>query len=159
VTPAWPSCSIRPVQGDSLCVVRFDRLGRSLKELLETIGRLRARQIDLISLEEKIDTTSAAELVFHVFSAIAHFERRPISERTTDGLVAARKRGRKPGRPRMTRTPSTPRSSSSMPASPQVKPPSAWGSADQRYRIASARADEPVSSSSVQVYRKSDSKP
>ena len=86
--------------GDSLCVTRLDRLGRSLKELLETVDDLKARGINLISLEEKIDTTSAAgELVFHVFGAIAHFERRLISERTKDGLAAARKRGRKPGRP------------------------------------------------------------
>lgn len=88
--------------GDSLCVVRLDRLGRSLKELLETVDGLRDQQVNLISLEEKIDTTSAAgELIFHVFGAIAHFERRLISERTKDGLATARKRGRKPGRPKI----------------------------------------------------------
>lgn len=60
---------------------------------------LRERQIDLLSLEEKIDTSSAAgELVFHVFGAIAHFERRLISERTKDGIAAARAQGRRPGR-------------------------------------------------------------
>jgi DNA invertase Pin-like site-specific DNA recombinase len=86
--------------GDSLCVTRLDRLGRSLKELLETVENLKAHDIHLVSLEEHIDTTSAAgELVFHVFGAIAHFERRLISERTRDGIAAARKRGRKPGRP------------------------------------------------------------
>ena len=86
--------------GDSLCVVRLDRLGRSLKELLETVDDLKGRGINLISLEEKLDTSSAAgELVFHVFGAIAHFERRLISERTKDGIAAARKRGKKPGRP------------------------------------------------------------
>ena len=86
--------------GDSLCVTRLDRLGRSLKELLETVENLKANGIHLVSLEEHIDTTSAAgELVFHVFGAIAHFERRLISERTRDGIAAARKRGRKPGRP------------------------------------------------------------
>ena len=86
--------------GDSLCVTRLDRLGRSLKELLETVDTLKARDIHLVSLEERIDTTSAAgELVFLVFGAIAHFERRLISERTRDGIAAARKRGRKPGRP------------------------------------------------------------
>ena len=54
----------------------------------------------LISLEERLDTSSAAgELVFHVFGSIAHFERRLISERTRDGIAAARKRGRTPGRP------------------------------------------------------------
>ena len=86
--------------GDSLCVTRLDRLGRSLKELLETVEDLKAHDIHLVSLEERIDTTSAAgELVFHVFGAIAHFERRLISERTRDGIAAARKRGRRPGRP------------------------------------------------------------
>ena len=86
--------------GDSLCVTRLDRLGRSLKELLETVENLKANDIHLVSLEERIDTTSAAgELVFHVFGAIAHFERRLISERTRDGIAAARRRGRRPGRP------------------------------------------------------------
>ncbi len=60
---------------------------------------LRDRQIALLSLEEKIDTSSAAgELVFHVFGAIAHFERRLISERTKDGVAAARAKGKRPGR-------------------------------------------------------------
>ena len=86
--------------GDSLCITRLDRLGRSLKELLETVENLKAHDIHLVSLEERIDTTSAAgELVFHVFGAIVHFERRLISERTRDGIGAARKRGRRPGRP------------------------------------------------------------
>ncbi len=86
--------------GDSLCVTRLDRLGRSLAELLATVGDLRTRGIHLSSLEERIDTSSAAgELVFHVFGAIAHFERRLISERTREGLAAARRRGSRPGRP------------------------------------------------------------
>ena len=90
--------------GDSLCVTRLDRLGRSLKELLETVENLKAHDIHLVSLEESIDTTSAAgELVFHVFGAIAHFERRLISERTRDGIAAARKRGSRPGRPPLDR--------------------------------------------------------
>ena len=85
--------------GDTLAVVRLDRLGRSLAELLSTITMLRQRKIALLSLEEKIDTSSAAgELIFHVFGAIAHFERRLISERTKDGIAAARAKGRKPGR-------------------------------------------------------------
>src|SRR5438552_4075791 len=75
--------------GDTLAVVRLDRLGRSLAELLGTVTMLRDRQIALLSLEEKIDRSSAAgELVFHVFGAIAHFERRLISERTKDGIAA-----------------------------------------------------------------------
>jgi DNA invertase Pin-like site-specific DNA recombinase len=85
--------------GDTLAVVRLDRLGRSLGELLSTVKMLKERGIELLSLEEKIDTTSAAgELVFHVFGAIAHFERRLISERTKDGVAAARAKGKLPGR-------------------------------------------------------------
>jgi DNA invertase Pin-like site-specific DNA recombinase len=86
-------------KGDTLAVVRLDRLGRSLGELLSTVTKLRENGIALLSLEEKIDTSSAAgELVFHVFGAIAHFERRLISERTRDGIAAARAKGRMPGR-------------------------------------------------------------
>jgi len=86
-------------KGDTLAVVRLDRLGRSLGELLTTVAMLKERGIGLISLEEKIDTNSAAgELVFHVFGAIAHFERRLIAERTRDGIAAARARGKRPGR-------------------------------------------------------------
>jgi hypothetical protein len=60
---------------------------------------LKERGIALVSLEEKIDTASAAgELIFHVFGAIAHFERRLIAERTKDGIAAARARGKRPGR-------------------------------------------------------------
>ena len=85
---------------DRLCVTRLDHLGRSLRELLETVDGLKARGIHLVSLEERLNTSSAAgELVFHVFGAIAHFERRLIAERTRDGIAAARKRGRSPGRP------------------------------------------------------------
>ena len=86
-------------EGDALAVVRLDRLGRSLGELLTTVAALKKRGIALLSLEEKIDTNSAAgELVFHVFGAIAHFERRLIAERTKDGIAAARARGKRPGR-------------------------------------------------------------
>ena len=85
--------------GDIVCVVRLDRLGRSLKQLLETIDDFKARQLAFRSLEEKLDTASATgELVLHVFGAIAHFERRLIVERTRDGIAAARARGKKPGR-------------------------------------------------------------
>lgn len=86
-------------KGDTLAVVRLDRLGRSLAELLTTVETLRGQGISLLSLEEKIDTSSAAgELIFHVFGAIAHFERRLISERTRDGVAAARAKGKQPGR-------------------------------------------------------------
>ena len=86
-------------EGDTLAVVRLDRLGRSLGELLTTVAMLKERGIALLSLEERIDTNSAAgELVFHVFGAIAHFERRLIAERTKDGIAAARAKGKHPGR-------------------------------------------------------------
>ena len=86
-------------KGDTLAVVRLDRLGRSLAELLTTVETLRGQGIALLSLEEKIDTSSAAgELIFHVFGAIAHFERRLFSERTRDGIAAARAKGKLPGR-------------------------------------------------------------
>src|SRR6195952_567768 len=86
-------------KGDTLAVVRLDRLGRSLGELLTVVKELKERGVALLSLEEKLDTSSAAgELVFHVFGAIAHFERRLIAERTKDGIAAARARGKRPGR-------------------------------------------------------------
>ena len=86
-------------KGDTLAVVRLDRLGRSLAELISIVEQLKARGVALLSLEEKIDTSSAAgELIFHVFGAIAYFERRLIAERTKDGIAAARVRGKRPGR-------------------------------------------------------------
>jgi len=67
---------------------------------LETVKNLKTQNIGLISLEERIETTSpAGELIVHMFGAIAHFERRLISERTKDGIKAARAKGQKPGRP------------------------------------------------------------
>jgi DNA invertase Pin-like site-specific DNA recombinase len=90
-------------KGDTLAVVRLDRLGRSLTELISIVEQLKARGISLLSLEEKIDTSSAAgELIFHVFGAIAHFERRLIAERTKDGIAAARAKGKRPGRQPLT---------------------------------------------------------
>ena len=75
-------------------------LGRSLRELLETVESLKASGIHFGSLEERPDTSSSAgKLAFYVFFTIAHFERRIISERTRDGIAAARKRGQRPGRP------------------------------------------------------------
>ena len=89
---------VRP--GDCLCVVRLDRLGRARRDLLEVVDMLKERRIHFLSLEDKIDTSSAAgELIFHIFGAIAHFERRLIGERTKDGLAAAKAKGRRPGRP------------------------------------------------------------
>jgi DNA invertase Pin-like site-specific DNA recombinase len=88
-------------KGDSLLVWRLDRLGRSLKDLIEIVGGLEKRGIGFRSLQESIDTTtSGGRLVFHVFGALAEFERNLIRERTRAGLEAARARGRKGGRPR-----------------------------------------------------------
>ncbi|CAD1798248.1 recombinase family protein [Xanthomonas arboricola pv. juglandis] len=86
--------------GDVLVVWRLDRLGRSLKELVALVDQLGAAGIGLESLTERIDTTTASgELVFHIFGSIAQFERRLIVERTRAGLVAARTRGKRGGRP------------------------------------------------------------
>jgi DNA invertase Pin-like site-specific DNA recombinase len=86
--------------GDSLVVWKLDRLARSLKQLIETVELLESRRIGLRSLTEAIDTTTAGgKLVFHVFGALAEFERSIIRERTKAGLDAARARGKKGGRP------------------------------------------------------------
>ena len=88
-------------EGDTLVVWRLDRLGRSLKHLIETITELNSRNIGFKSLTENIDTTtSGGKLVFHIFGALAEFERDIIRERTNAGLQAARARGRKGGRPK-----------------------------------------------------------
>jgi DNA invertase Pin-like site-specific DNA recombinase len=87
--------------GDTLVVWRLDRLGRSLGHLIDTIRQLQERGIGFRSLQEQIDTTtSGGKLVFHIFGALAQFERNLIRERTHAGLAAARARGRLFGRPK-----------------------------------------------------------
>jgi DNA invertase Pin-like site-specific DNA recombinase len=87
--------------GDTLVVWRLDRLGRSLPHLIETVSQLQQQGIGFRSLQEQIDTmTSGGKLVFHVFGALAEFERDLIRERTHAGLAAARARGRLFGRPK-----------------------------------------------------------
>lgn len=87
--------------GDALVVWKLDRLGRSLSHLIENIRALVDRNVGFRSLQESIDTTtSGGKLVFHVFGALAEFERDLIRDRTRAGLVAARARGRRGGRPR-----------------------------------------------------------
>ena len=86
--------------GDVVVVTKYDRLARSLKDLLEIVDVIQAKGAGFRSLGEDIDTTSpAGRLVFHVFASIAQFERERIVERTKEGLAAARKRGRVGGRP------------------------------------------------------------
>ncbi|ESA37113.1 dna invertase [Leptolyngbya sp. Heron Island J] len=87
-------------EGDVLVVVKLDRLGRTLKHLIETVEGLNTRGIGFKSLADGIDTTtSAGKLMFHIIGAIAEFERDLIRERTQAGLKAARARGRLGGRP------------------------------------------------------------
>ena len=88
-------------KGDTLVVWKLDRLGRSLKHLIEIINNLMDNGMYFMSLQEKIDTTSTSgKLIFHIFAALAEFEREIISERTKAGLKAARARGRFGGRPK-----------------------------------------------------------
>lgn len=87
-------------QGDLITVTKYDRLARSLRDLLDIVDKIQAQGAGFRSLAEDIDTTTpAGRLVFHVFASIAQFERERISERTREGLEAARKRGRVGGRP------------------------------------------------------------
>jgi DNA invertase Pin-like site-specific DNA recombinase len=87
-------------EGDTVVVWRLDRLGRSLRHLVDTITELERRGVGFRSLSESIDTTTpGGRLVFHVFAALAEFERDLIRERTRAGLEAARARGRNGGRP------------------------------------------------------------
>lgn len=87
-------------EGDVVVVTKYDRLARSLRDLLEIVESIGQRGAGFRSLAEDIDTTTpAGRLIFHVFASIAQFERERISERTREGLEAAKKRGRVGGRP------------------------------------------------------------
>lgn len=91
---------LRP--GDTLVVWRLDRLGRSLRHLIDTVTGLQSRGVGFRSVTEGIETqTSGGRLVFHLFACLAEFERSVIQERTRAGLAAARARGRRGGRPRI----------------------------------------------------------
>ena len=86
----------------TLVVWRLDRLGRSLKHLIETVTALQSTGVAFQSITENINTSTATgQLVFHIFGALAEFERNLIKERTIAGLSAARARGRKGGRPKL----------------------------------------------------------
>ena len=89
---------LRP--GDTLVVWRLDRLGRSIRHLIDQLAALQERGVEFRSLQENIDTSSSGgRLVFHLFASLAEFERDLIRERTNAGLKAARARGRTGGRP------------------------------------------------------------
>jgi DNA invertase Pin-like site-specific DNA recombinase len=99
--PGLEKCLQQLKPGDTLLVWRLDRLGRSIRHLIDLVADLHQRGVRFKSLcDGAIDTTTASgELIFHVFSALAQFERRLIVERTNAGLTAARARGRLGGRP------------------------------------------------------------
>jgi|UniRef100_UPI0039F6ED81 DNA invertase Pin-like site-specific DNA recombinase len=97
--PQLEECLADLREGDTLTVWRLDRLGRSLPDLVRIVGDLEKRGVGFESLSERIETVSAAgKLIFHVFAALAEFERNLIRERTHAGLTAARARGRTGGR-------------------------------------------------------------
>ena len=87
--------------GDVVVIWKLDRMGRSLKHLVELVGDLMTRKVGLLSLNDPVDTTNAqGRLVFNIFASLAEFERELIRERTNAGLAAARARGRVGGRPK-----------------------------------------------------------
>lgn len=89
-------------ESDVIVVWKLDRLGRSIKHLIDIVNELNEKNIGFMSLQENIDTTtSGGKLIFHIFASLAEFERDIIRERTKAGLAAARARGRKGGRPRV----------------------------------------------------------
>ena len=91
---------VRP--GDTLVVWKLDRLGRSLQHLISVIDELKEKDVYFRSLKENLDTSSSTgKLIFHIFGALAEFERDIIRERTMAGLAAARARGRVGGRPKI----------------------------------------------------------
>lgn len=88
-------------EGDCLVVYKLDRLGRNMKDLLSIIEQLQQKNVSLVSLRDNIDTGSTTgKLVLHIFASLAEFERDLIKERTAEGRVAAKKAGKKFGRPK-----------------------------------------------------------
>jgi DNA invertase Pin-like site-specific DNA recombinase len=98
--PEWDRCRDALRSGDVLVIVRLDRIGRSVRNLIDVVSGLAARGVDLLVLDQAIDTTTpSGKLMFHMLAAIAEFEKDLIRERTMDGLATARARGRTGGRP------------------------------------------------------------
>jgi DNA invertase Pin-like site-specific DNA recombinase len=99
--PQLAECLRSLRQGDTLIVWRLDRLGRSVKDLVALINKLRERGVEFVSFTEAIDTTTPmGSFIFHITAALAELERSIIRERTRAGLASARARGRKGGRPK-----------------------------------------------------------
>jgi len=97
--PAWDACRSQLRAGDTLVSVRLDRIGRSVRNLLDVAAELEARGVDLVLLDQGIDTsTSMGKMLFTILAAVAEFERSLIIERTRDGLAATKARGRNGGR-------------------------------------------------------------
>ncbi len=98
--PELADCLKNIRSGDTLIVWRLDRLGRSMKNLIEIVSELDRLGVGLVSIKENIDTTTpTGRLVFHIFASLAQFEKELIQERTKAGVAAARARGRQGGRP------------------------------------------------------------
>ena len=98
--PQLENCLQALRAGDTLYIWRLDRLGRSLKDLINIVNQLQDIGCELVSVKESIDTsTTAGKLTFHLFASLAEFERELIRERTQAGLLSARARGRMGGRP------------------------------------------------------------
>ena len=97
--PQWDACLAYLRPGDTLVIIRLDRIGRSVRHLCDIVINLGAQKVDLVVIEQGLDTTTAAgRMMFHVLSAMAEFESDLISERTRDGLAATKARGRSGGR-------------------------------------------------------------
>jgi DNA invertase Pin-like site-specific DNA recombinase len=97
--PEWDKCLAQLRRGDVLVVTKLDRMGRSVRNLVEIVNDLGERGIDLLVTDQAIDTTTpAGKLLFHILAAIAEFERDLIRERTKDGLASTTARGRQGGR-------------------------------------------------------------
>lgn len=98
--PQLENCLQALRAGDTLYIWRLDRLGRSLKDLINIVTQLQEMDCELVSIKESIDTsTTSGKLTFHLFASLAEFERELIRERTQAGLLSARARGRMGGRP------------------------------------------------------------
>jgi len=97
--PEWDAALAYLRKGDALVITKLDRAGRSVADLVALVNRLDAMGVDLVVIDQGLDTTTPnGKLLFHIMAAVAEFERGLISERTKDGLNAARARGRKGGR-------------------------------------------------------------